>query len=68
MLEDCWGFPIFYLNLRLELGCDGVGQVPHSLMECLCNLPGLEMMPPSLASITMGVVPSLDVMSWNRLP
>ena len=39
MLEDGWGFPIFDLNVWLELGGNGVGQVPHSLMECLCDLP-----------------------------
>ena len=34
----CWR-TVGVLNIRLELGGNGVGQVPHSLMECLCDLP-----------------------------
>ena len=46
------------------------------VLECSCLVAvsqsmlnhqslGLEILPPSLASITIGVVPSLEAMSWN---
>ena len=39
VLEYCGGFPVSDLNVWLELCGYGVCQMPHGLVECLCNLP-----------------------------